>query len=73
VKPRLATVVLGGCTGCHVSLLDAHEGLLDLLGEVDLVYSPLADVPDIPECEVILVEGAVSNEHDLEVVRDARH
>ena len=26
MKPTLATVVLGGCTGCHVSLLDAARG-----------------------------------------------
>ncbi|MFA5843259.1 MAG: F420-nonreducing hydrogenase [Coriobacteriia bacterium] len=71
-KPRLATVVLGGCTGCHLSLLDAHEGLLELLGDVELVYSPLIDVADFPACDVAVVEGAVSTAHDEEVLRVVR-
>lgn len=72
MKPTLATVVLGGCTGCHLSLLDAHEKLIDLLGDVELVHSPLIDAEEIPPCDVALVEGAVATEHDQEVVRDVR-
>lgn len=72
--PRLATYVLGGCTGCHLSLLDAHEELIDLLGSVDLVESPLlADAPsELPECDIALVEGAISNDHDEAAARDIR-
>ena len=71
-KPRLATVILGGCTGCHLSLLDAHEGLVELLDEVELVHSPFTAGADIPACEVMLVEGAIQNEHDEEVALAAR-
>jgi F420-non-reducing hydrogenase small subunit len=71
-KPRLATVVLGGCTGCHLSLLDAHERLIELLDRVELVHSPFTAGDDIPECDVALVEGAVQNDHDLEVLRSVR-
>ncbi|MDA3937610.1 MAG: hypothetical protein PF636_12295 [Actinomycetota bacterium] len=64
-KPRLATMALGGCEGCHVSLIDAHEGLLELLSEVDLVESPFTDGDGtIPPCDVLMVEGAVTNEAD---------
>ena len=28
-KPRIATVWLGGCSGCHMSFLDMDEGLID--------------------------------------------
>ncbi len=28
-RPRLATVWLGGCSGCHMSLLDLDEALLE--------------------------------------------
>ena len=31
MKPRLATIWLGGCSGCHMSLLDLDEALLDLM------------------------------------------
>lgn len=72
--PRLGTFVLGGCTGCHLSLLDAHEALVELLQAVELVDSPLsADTPaSVPACDIALVEGAISNDHDAEVARDIR-
>lgn len=72
-KPTLATIALGGCEGCHVSLLDAHEGLLDLLGVVDLVHSPFTGGNDLPEhVDVIMVEGAVQNDEDEHRLRQAR-
>ena len=62
-KVRLATVWLDGCSGCHMSLLDMDERLIDLFGHVDLVYSPLVDTKEFPEgVDVVLVEGAVSSE-----------
>jgi NAD-reducing hydrogenase small subunit len=69
-KLRLATVWLGGCSGCHMSFLDLDEWLLDLAGRVDLVYSPLADVKHYPEqVDVALVEGAIANQDHLELIR----
>jgi len=67
-RPRLATVWLAGCSGCHMSLLNLHGGLLELLQECDLVYSPLADVKEYPDrVDIALVEGAVSNEENREM------
>lgn len=61
-KIRLATAWLGGCSGCHMSFLDLDERLLDLVEKAELVYSPLADIKELPEgIDVILVEGAVAN------------
>jgi len=72
-KPTLATVSLGGCEGCHVALLDAHEGLLDLLGEVDLVHSPFSGGHEIPDCvDVVMVEGAVTTDEDRRRLLAAR-
>ena len=72
-RPRLATVWLGGCSGCHMSFLDLDERLLDLAGLVDLVYSPIADVKEFPEdVDVTLVEGAVANEDNLEMIKKVR-
>ena len=45
-KPRLATVWLDGCSGCHMSFLDMDERLLDITERADLVYSPLVDFKD---------------------------
>lgn len=71
-KPRIATLSLSGCAGCHAALLDAHEGLLDVLGEVDLVHSFLTTGDELPECDVLLVEGAVGTARDAEELVAAR-
>lgn len=70
---RVATVWLGGCSGCHMSFLDLDEFLIDLAGMIDLVYSPVIDVKEYPEeVDVCLIEGAVCNEDNLEILRRIR-
>jgi NAD-reducing hydrogenase small subunit len=60
-KARIATVWMGGCSGCHMSFLDMDERLLDLAPLIDLVYSPIADAKVFPEkVDVTLVEGAAA-------------
>ncbi|MCB2169832.1 MAG: NADP oxidoreductase [Deltaproteobacteria bacterium] len=69
-KIRMATTWLDGCSGCHMSLLDMDEQLIDILGKVDIVYGPLVDAKVIPEgIDVVLVEGAVSTDADVEKLR----
>lgn len=63
---RLATVWLGGCSGCHMSFLDLDEYLLELAQVADLVYGPFVDVKEFPAgVDVALVEGAVTNRSNL--------
>jgi len=70
---KVATVWLGGCAGCHMSFLDLDEFLIDLAGLIDLVYSPIADVKHYPEnVDVCLIEGAVCNEDNLELLHQIR-
>jgi NAD-reducing hydrogenase small subunit len=72
-KPRVATVWLGGCSGCHMSFLDMDERLIELAARVELVYSPLADIKRFPEdVDVTLVEGAVTNVENEEMARIVR-
>ena len=72
-KLRLATVWLGGCSGCHMSFLDMDEFLFDLAEVADVVYSPIADVKVFPEnVDLTLIEGAVANEDNLELAREVR-
>ncbi|MDJ0770090.1 MAG: hypothetical protein QNJ12_14915 [Ilumatobacter sp.] len=72
-RPRLATVWLGGCSGCHMSFLDMDEWLFDLAAAADVVYSPIADVKAFPgDVDVTLVEGAVANEDNEELARQVR-
>ena len=72
-KLKLATVWLGGCSGCHMSFLDLDEWLCDLAARVDLVYSPLADIKEYPDgVDVVLVEGAIANEDNLKLIKQVR-
>lgn len=65
-KIKVATVWLDGCSGCHMSFLDMDERIIDLAQHIDLVYSPIVDPKVIPDAvDLAIVEGAVSNEHDL--------
>jgi NAD-reducing hydrogenase small subunit len=72
-KNRVATLWLDGCSGCHMSLLDMDERLVEIAGKMELVYCPLMDCKVFPEdVDVTLVEGAVSTEEDrskLELIR----
>jgi len=72
-KVRLATVWLDGCSGCHMSLLDMDETILQIAKRVDVVYGPLVDAQEFPKAvDVAVVEGAVSSQDDLEKVHTIR-
>jgi NAD-reducing hydrogenase small subunit len=72
-KTKLATIWLSGCSGCHMSFLDQDELLLELAKKIQLVYSPIADIKIFPEnVDVTLVEGAVANEEQLSLLKQAR-
>ena len=73
-KIKFATVWLAGCSGCHMSFLDLDEWLLELAQKVDVVYSPVGcDLKEYPDnVDVCLVEGAVANEENLELIYQVR-
>ena len=72
-KIRFATVWMDGCSGCHMSFLDIDERILQIAPLIDLVYSPLVDAKEFPEnVDVVLIEGAVSSEEDLEKILKVR-
>ncbi len=72
-KVRVATIWLSGCSGCHMSFLDQDEALLELANQIQLVYSPIMDAKAFPEnVDVTLIEGAVANEDQQELLKDAR-
>ena len=71
-KPKIATVWLGGCSGCHMSLLDLDERLLDLAKAVTITASPITDIKEPPEVDVVLIEGAICNTDNLEVLHKCR-
>jgi NAD-reducing hydrogenase small subunit len=68
-KKTLATVWLAGCSGCHMSLLDIDERILEVLKLADIVKSPIVDGKEFPEVDIALVEGAIgADEHYVEIL-----
>lgn len=71
-KKKLATVWLGGCSGCHMSLLDIDERILDVAKLADIVKSPVVDGKEFPEVDIALVEGSVTSDEHLEELNHIR-
>ncbi len=70
---KLATIWLGGCSGCHMSFLDLDEWLINLAERADYVYGPFVDIKEFPDgVDVVLVEGAVATDADLRLIHAAR-
>lgn len=73
-KVKIATMWFSGCAGCHMSLLDIDEVLIELVGRIELCNSPLTDLKVFPDggVDVTLIEGAVANEEHIHLVKEAR-
>jgi NAD-reducing hydrogenase small subunit len=73
-KPKIATDWMGACSGCHMSLLDMDERLVELLGKVELTSSPITDLKVPPESgvDVGVLEGAVNNTDNEHVAKRMR-
>lgn len=71
-KVTIATASLAGCFGCHMSLLDIDERLIDLVELVRFDRSPITDIKRIGPCDVGIIEGGVCNAENVEVLRTFR-
>jgi NAD-reducing hydrogenase small subunit len=71
-KPRIATVSLAGCFGCHMSLLDIDERLFQLAELVEFDRSPLTDIKHCGPCDIGLIEGGLCNAENVHVLREFR-
>jgi NAD-reducing hydrogenase small subunit len=72
-KPIIATVSLAGCFGCHMSLLDIDERIIDLIELVEFNKSPINDIKKFTKkCDIGLIEGGLCNSENVHVLRDFR-
>lgn len=72
-KPKVATCSLAGCFGCHMSVLDIDDRILQLVELIDFDKSPIDDLKSFSDrCAIGLVEGGCSNEENVAVLRDFR-
>jgi len=72
-KKRIATTSLAGCFGCHMSILDIDERILQLAELVDFDRSPIDDIKHISRhCDVGIIEGGCCNAENVETLREFR-
>ena len=71
-KIRVATASLAGCFGCHMSLLDIDERILELVEVVEFDRSPITDIKVIGDCDLGILEGGVAIAENVEVLLEFR-
>ncbi|MDA3821456.1 MAG: hypothetical protein PF450_02425 [Bacteroidales bacterium] len=72
-KPVIATTSLAGCFGCHMSLLDIDEKILDLIELVEFNKSPIDDIKKFTkQCDIGIIEGGCCNSENVEILKDFR-
>ena len=72
-KATVATTSLCGCFGCHMSLLDIDERILELVELVDFDRSPINDLKSIRgPVDIGLIEGGCANEENVKVLQEFR-
>ena len=71
-KIKVATTSLAGCFGCHMSILDIDERLLELIKLVEFERSPINDIKTIEKADVGIIEGGVANTDNVETLKAFR-
>jgi len=75
-KAKIATMWLAGCSGCHLSIADIHEAILDVMELADFEFSPVLmdvkydEVPD--DIDAIIIEGGIRNDENRELAEMLR-
>jgi len=72
-KVKVATVWLESCAGCHMSLLDIDEAIIDLANLIEFTRSPITDIKEFTPVDVGIVEGSVGNTEEEETVIELRN
>jgi sulfhydrogenase subunit delta len=73
-KPRIAILKFASCDGCQLSLLDAEDELLAVLGAIEVAYFPEASRTMLKgPYDIAFVEGSITTHHDAERIHQLRH
>jgi len=72
-KPVVATASLAGCFGCHMSILDIDDRILQLIDLVEFNKSPIDDIKTFTKmCDIGIIEGGCCNSENVHVLQDFR-
>ncbi len=69
-KKVIATTSLAGCFGCHMSILDIDERILDLIELVEFNKSPIDDIKKFTkQVDIGIIEGGCCNSENVEILK----
>ncbi|HXX00439.1 MAG TPA: hypothetical protein VEJ00_04440 [Candidatus Acidoferrales bacterium] len=72
-RPRIGVFKFASCDGCQLSLLDAEDELLSVVGAVEIAYFPEATRTMLKgPYDIGLVEGSITTHHDAERIQEVR-
>ncbi len=72
-RPRVLVVGLASCFGCQLQITNAEAHLMTILSQFDLEYWQLVTSDEMPpDCDVAIIEGAVTTKEAYDVVRHIR-
>ncbi|MEN4099696.1 MAG: NADP oxidoreductase [Anaerolineaceae bacterium] len=73
-KPKISTDWMCGCSGCHMSLLDMDERIVQIAELADIRSTPITDLkePDEGGVDVGILEGGINNTSNEEVAHKFR-
>ena len=73
-KPKISSDWMAGCAGCHMSLLDMDERIIQIAELADLRATPITDLkePDETGVDVGILEGGINNSYNEEVANRMR-
>ena len=73
-KPKISSDWLAACAGCHMSLLDIDERIVEIVKLVDIRATPITDLkePDEEGVDVGILTGAVNTSTNEEVAHRMR-
>jgi NAD-reducing hydrogenase small subunit len=73
-KPKISSDWMAGCAGCHMSLLDIDERIVEIAELADIRATPITDLkePDLTGVDVGILEGGINNTSNEEVAHRMR-
>jgi F420-non-reducing hydrogenase small subunit len=72
LKPRVLIISLTSCSGC-ISTLISLDIFPQFLERTKIIYFPfILDAEKIEDCEIALVEGCVSKESEIDLLKEVR-
>ncbi|MGE5221036.1 MAG: NADP oxidoreductase, partial [Omnitrophica WOR_2 bacterium] len=74
-KPKISSDWMAGCAGCHMSLLDIDERIIQVAELAEIRATPITDLkePDQSGVDVGILEGGINNTANEEVAHRMRN